>query len=150
MRVMTTNDKGLAAMVALRLDGHPQDKCAAWVESKDRACDREAVRPWLCKRHETVAQRRLDKEAEKGRARREAAREKAAQERPQLQARLEKVEARLQQIDPFLRTDLPADTAMVNVPLAKRLPSDSRIHELAGLHAEAESLRARLERGESR
>ena len=58
---MNIKDEDLAAMVALRLDRTPA-QCAAWIESADRVCGKDAARPWLCKRHEGVAARRCDME----------------------------------------------------------------------------------------
>lgn len=140
---MSITNEGLASMVALRLDGHTPARCAAWIESADRICDREAVRPWLCKRHETVAHRRVGKYVAQEKARAEKARQKAKEERPALQERLARVEAKLDRLDPF-RSGYRPDRAAACAPLSKRLPSDSRIAELARLHREADHLRGRL------
>lgn len=134
----TTLDRGLALTVALRLDS-PHEQCAAWIESADRVCGRDAIRPWLCKRHETVAKRRLEKEVAQEKAQAEKARQRAEKQRPAREARLARIDARLDQIDPF-RTDGKADTAATCAPLSQRLPSDTRIAELARLHRERDAL----------
>lgn len=132
--------RALASMVAVRLDGHDPAVCAAWIDSQDRICARPAVAPWLCKRHETVARRKLEKEATRDRelAAKHAARQEAL--RPAREARLAWIEARLHRLDP----PVDFDHGMVNLPLSKRLPSDARIHELAELHREAAALRRDL------
>ena len=134
----TTLDRGLALTVALRLDS-PHEQCAAWIESADRVCGRDAIRPWLCKRHETVAKRRLEKEVAQEKAQAEKARQRAEKQLPAREARLARIDARLDQIDPF-RADGNADTAAMCAPLSQRLPSDTRIAELARLHRERDAL----------
>ena len=134
----TTLDRGLALTVALRLDS-PHEQCAAWIESADRVCGRDAIRPWLCKRHETVAKRRLEKEVAQEKAQAEKARQRAEKQLPAREARLARIDARLDQIDPF-RADGNADTAAMCAPLSQRLPSDTRITELARLHRERDAL----------
>jgi len=139
---MNIKDEDLAAMVALRLDRTPA-QCAAWIESADRVCGRDAARPWLCKRHETVAARRLTKALADREARAEKSRAAREERRRNDQARLEAVEAQLDRLDPF-RDGTAADRAAACAPLSHRLPSDSRIAKLARLHDEADRLRARL------
>ena len=134
----TTLDRGLALTVALRLDS-PHEQCAAWIESADRVCGRDAIRPRLCKRHETVAKRRLEKEVAQEKAQAEKARQRAEKQLPAREARLARIDARLDQIDPF-RADGNADTAAMCAPLSQRLPSDTRIAELARLHRERDAL----------
>lgn len=128
--------RALASMVAVRLDGHDPDLCAAWIDSADRICGRPAVAPWLCKRHETVARRKLEKEVARDRARRERAAAEAERLRPKREARLAWIEARLHRLDP----PVDFDHGMVNLPLSKRLPSDARIHELSELYRERDDL----------
>lgn len=140
---MQLTNEALALTVALRLDSHDPARCAAWMDAADRVCDRDAVRPWLCKRHETVAHRRADKLIAEATERAEKARQKREKERPALRERLARVEAKLDRLDP-LRSDDRPDRAAACAPLSQRLPSDSRIAELARLHREADRLRARL------
>ena len=59
---------------------------------------------------------------------------------PKLRARLAKVEARIRQLDPPSR----GDGAVVNVPLARRMPTDNQIAELARLVHERDRLRAEV------
>lgn len=140
---MQLTNEALALTVALRLDSHDPARCAAWMDAADRVCDRDAVRPWLCKRHETVAHRRADKLIAEATERAEKARQKREKERPALRERLARVEAKLNRLDPLRSGDRP-DRAAACAPLSQRLPSDSRIAELARLHDEADRLRARL------
>lgn len=137
----TTRDKARAMTLALRLDG-PETVCAAWIDSRDAQCGKPAE-AWLCKRHTTVGEKRLAVKLERDRARMEKVAAERERTRPRDEARLARIEARLDQIDPDRRDDRK-DMAAVNLPLAKRLPSDTRIHELATLHREAEKLRERL------
>lgn len=140
---MQLTNEALALTVALRLDSHDPARCAAWMEAADRVCNRDAARPWLCKRHETVAHRRAGKLIAEATERAEKARQKREEERPALRERLARVEAKLDRLDPFRSEDRP-DRAAACAPLSKRLPSDSRISELARLHEEAARLRDRL------
>ena len=145
MSIPTTTDRTLAATVALRLDTRPHDRCAAWIESADRVCGKpSAAHPWLCARHATVAKRRLAKEAAKDEARADRYRAEQERMRPAREARLAAVEARLRQIDPILRDGPGGDRAAQHAPLAQRLPSDTRIGELARLHKQAAGLRRDL------
>lgn len=139
----TKNDEALALMVALRIDSRDPARCAAWMDAADRVCERDAVAPWLCKRHETVARRRWAKLREDAAEKAEKARRKREEERPALTARLEAIEARIARLDPLSGTDRP-DRAAACAPLSQRLPSDARIAELARLHREAERLRSQL------
>lgn len=140
---MQLTDERLALVVALRLDGHAPQRCAAWMDAADRVCDREAVRPWLCRRHETVAKRRAVKLVAEETARAEKARRRAEEEAPALRERLAQIEAELDRIDPLRNGDRP-DPAAVCAPLAQRLPSGARIAKLARLHRQADELRSRL------
>lgn len=139
---MQLTDEALALTVALRLDSHDPARCAAWMDAADRVCDRDAVRPWLCKRHETVAHRRAAKLIAEATERAEKARQKR-EERPALRECLARVEAELDRLDPF-RSGGRADRAAACAPLSHRLPSDTRIAKLARLHDEADRLRTRL------
>lgn len=143
---MQLTNEALALTVALRLDSHDPARCAAWMDAADRVCDREAVRPWLCKRHETVAHRRADKLIAEATERAEKARQKREKERPALRDRLARVETKLDRLDPLRSNDRPdrPDRAAACAPLSQRLPSDSRIAELARLHKEADALWRRL------
>ena len=129
----------LAGYVALRVDG-PDGECPAWIESADRRCGKPATVGLLCKRHHTIALKRLARDINKAAA--ENAKHRAAREvaLPKYRVRLAQVEARINQLDPPMRRD----GAIVNMPLHKRMPTDNQISELARLHAEREQLRRRL------
>lgn len=131
-------------LVLGRLDLRDPHVCGAWIESADRTCGRPG-RDWLCPRHVKVAQRVLDRRRAKDAIKADRARMAAESARPSRLAALARIEARLDAIDP-MRRDARADGAIVNVPIAKRLPSDTRIAELARLHRERDRLRALLGR----
>lgn len=130
----------LASMVALRYADRDPHFCAAWIESADRVCGKPGE-SWMCPRHEKVARARLLKAIEKDRADRVKAEAERERMRPKWEADLERVEARLGQLDPPMR---PFDHGEQNMPLRKRIPSDARIHEMAGLHKQRDYLRMRL------
>lgn len=128
-------------MVVLRIED-PTGTCQAWVDSRDALCGKPAD-DIVCATHLRVAVTRHAKRRDKDRA--IAARRAAEAEalRPKRQADLARIEARLNAIDPFRRDDR-GDGAVVNMPLAKRMPSDARISKLAHLHAERDRLRSLL------
>lgn len=131
----------LASFVVLgRVVDRPTDVCGAWVDSADRTCGKPAAEPWLCRRHVTVATKRADAYTARESARRERAEARRLERAPKLRARLAKVEARIRQLDPPSR----GDGAVVNVPLARRMPTDNQIAELARLVHERDRLRAEV------
>ena len=135
----------LASFVILgRVDDRPTDVCGAWIDSADRTCGKPAAEPWLCRRHVTVATKRADayivREAAREVGRRERAEARRVERAPRLRARLATVEARIRQLDPPSR----GDGAVVNVPLARRMPTDNQIAELARLVHERDRLRAEV------
>ena len=132
----------LASFVVLgRVDDRPTDVCGAWIDSADRTCGKPAAVPWLCRRHVTVAIKRAEAYAAREAARRERADARRVERAPKLRARLATVEARIRQLDPPTRED----GAVVNVPLARRMPTDNQIAELAQLVHERDRLRAAVE-----
>jgi len=131
----------LASFVVLgRVVDRPTDVCAAWIDSADRTCGKPAAVPWLCRRHVTVAIKRADAYAARETVRRERADTRRVERAPKLRARLATVEARIRQLDPPSRDD----GAVVNVPLARRMPTDNQIAELARLVHERDRLRAEV------
>ena len=131
----------LASFVVLgRVDDRPTDVCAAWIDSADRTCGKPAAEPWLCRRHITVATKRADAYVAREVGRRECAEARRVERAPKLRAQLAKVEARIRQLDPPSRDD----GAVVNVPLARRMPTDNQIAELARLVHERDRLRAEV------
>ena len=134
--------EALASFVVLgHVDNRPTDVCAAWIDSADRTCGKPAAVPWLCRRHVTVAIKRAEAYAAREVARRERAEARRIERAPKLRARLATVEARIRQLDPPTRVD----GAVVNVPLARRMPTDNQIAELARLVHERDRLRAEVE-----
>ncbi len=137
--------RSLALQVALRLDTRDPALCAAWLEKADRVCGKPSVQPWLCGRHVAVAQRRQAKERSTEEAQAAAARERAERARPRKEARLAAIDRRLRSIDPLYGGITGgADRAAQHAPLRQRLPSDTRIAELAKLHTERERLESDL------
>ncbi len=131
----------LASFVVLgRVDDRPTDVCGAWIDSADRTCGKPAAVPWLCRRHVTVATKRAEAYAAREAARRERADARRIERAPRLRARLEVVEARIRQLDP----PTCGDGAVVNLPLARRMPTDNQIAELARLVHERDRLRAEV------
>ena len=131
----------LASFVVLgRVVDRPTDVCGAWIDSADRTCGKPAAVPWLCRRHVTVAIKRAEAYAAREVARRERAEAHRLERAPKLRARLATVEARIRQLDPPTRED----GAVVNVPLARRMPTDNQIAELARLVHERDRLRAEV------
>ena len=114
--------------------------CNAWLEQADRRCGKPATLPHLCALHVTVAHRRkraAEKKAAAQAARRAAERAAAI---PSKRDRLRTVEATIARLDP----PTSGDPAVVNLPIARRLPSDATIARLADLHRERERLLAWL------
>ena len=131
----------LASFVILgRVDDRPTDVCGAWIDSADRTCGKPAAVPWLCRRHVTVAIKRAEAYAAREVARRERANARRVERAPKLLARLATVEARIRQLDPPSRDD----GAVINMPLARRMPTDNQIAELAQLVHERDRLRAEV------
>lgn len=133
-----------AALPGVDLDTYPRGCCVAWVESKGSTCGRSATIGRLCRRHHAVAERRLNAAVARvsdDRARAVAAAENA---RPGREAELARIEARLDVLDPFRSASGRGDTAEVNAPLSRRMPSDARISELARLHERRDALRSAL------
>lgn len=135
----------LACVLALRdPTDYPADTCTAWMDSQDRVCGNPTT-THLCPRHETVARRRLEKMVTAERDRLAKAHAKRTAERPKLLLEFVRINLRLERIDPARReTGAETDPAMVNLPLSRRMPSDSRISELAELHTRREQLQQRL------
>lgn len=123
-------------------------RCAAWMGSKQHICGKPRGKcPYLCDLHYRVGKNRQAKRKEKEAARLEKLRADVEAQRPKLEARLATIEKRLDKIDP-LRNVSDRDHedwhAQVNLPLSKRLPSGSRLSELAALHDERDYLLAKL------
>lgn len=134
----------LATFVAAgRVPDQAPGTCIAWMDSADRTCDKPTDN-YLCDRHSKVATNRARREVEKVRADRAKAAARAEGEAPELREQLDRVERRLKAIDPFWSAHSPFDHGELSSPLAKRMPSDTRIAELARLHARRKQLRARL------
>ena len=130
----TALDIALAQTVALRLDDRAG--CPAWMEAADRRCGKPATVGLLCARHHKVAEKRYEKQLASAAAWRERRRDQAAVRLPKAEAELAEVERRYAALDPS-----PAeDGAVVNLSLSKRLPSESRIAQLARLAAWRERL----------
>ena len=131
----------LASFVVLgRVIDRPTDVCGAWIDSADRTCGKPAAVPWLCRRHVTVATKRAEAYIIREADRQERAKTRRIERAPKLRARLATVEARIRQLDPPSRDD----GAVINMPLARRMPTDNQIAELAQLVHERDRLRAEV------
>lgn len=120
----------LASLVALNLAG-PKGKCPAWMEAAERRCSKLATVGLLCQRHHTTALKRAEKVEAANAAFVERRRANATVRLPLAEAELTAVRKRIAALDPTLRED----GAIVNLPLSRRMPSDSRIAELSRLVA---------------
>lgn len=76
---MSNQDQVLASMVAITPPDRWEEKCVAWVESRDTECGKDTQHGFLCSRHTTVAKRRWEKQ----KAKRQAQKQKRAQHRAQ-------------------------------------------------------------------
>ena len=130
---------------ALALSDHyPAGTCWAWMDSADRVCraTEDPATPHLCARHAAVARRRLKawaaKEA-KAVARMDAETERM---RPKAEAEMVTLRRRIAQLNQPSR----ADGAVVNMPLAKRMPTVAQITELAAAWERLRRLEARFGR----
>jgi hypothetical protein len=123
---VTTISPALVATLALR-DDYPDGSCWAWVDSSDRRCAKPGER--LCARHLKVAEARLAKRAAANARFVARRREAGAVRLPVAEAELAAVEAEYAALCP----SSVEDTAVVNLSLARRLPSDARIQRLARL-----------------
>lgn len=117
---ITRHDTSLASHVALRLDDRDPALCAAWMESAERVCGRDADAPWLCSRHRKVAEKRAGKEAAPV-ARADAS--KAAWYADQIAATEERIrrrEAAIERFENYPRPDTSDALAAINAPLKQR------------------------------
>lgn len=147
---MTLDEAILANQVALRLDTwEPSHGCPAWIDSADRQCGRPNTIGYLCKRHHTVAVRRLDAleaKAEKRREEREAYR---AENLPRWRELLDKVGAEIERSDPPRLADRAAYTGHVHKSLRRqqsRLLSDSNVKRMAELWRRHDELTRKIGR----
>ena len=138
-----TIDTTLWTALALS-DHYPTGTCWAWMDPADRVClaDEGQTTPHLCARHAKVARRRLkawaDEEA-KAAARMDAETERM---RPKAEAEMTTLRRRIAQLNPPSHPD----GAVVNMPLAKRMPTVAQITELAAAWERLRRLEARFGR----
>lgn len=94
---ITREHKGLAALVTLPFSNmhlvNTATTCPAWVESRGNQCGRPAAVGLLCKRHDTVARRRLAARVEEENARRERTRSTLLERLPAMRSELSQLEA---------------------------------------------------------
>ena len=143
-----TNPQHLAAMVTLRpellKDGQP---CPAWLEAADRECGKPATHGYLCKRHDTVAQRKLAKELERLKQEQEQRAARRAENLPKWRERLTQVESEMNQLDPPRPNDRAAYTGQVHPSITKKRLnnlSDSKVQKLAALAREHQDLTQKI------
>ena len=141
------DDTHLALLVGTGHDDPAQwsaGACPAWVDSRGERCGKTPTVGWLCKRHDTAANRKAERmtAAEADRAERRAA--EADRLRPKRLARLKTVRAEIARLDPPPPTTDRAALDQGGRALRgyrTRLTPD-RIARLADLHQE----RVELER----
>ena len=115
----TKNEAALASHVVLRLDRDP-DLCGAWMDSADRVCDKPAATPWLCGRHQKIAEKRAGKAAEPV-ARAEASKaDWYADQIAATEARIARREAAIERFEIMPRPDTSDARAAINAPLKQR------------------------------
>lgn len=133
---MTATPEVLASLLAITpRDRWPSQRCVAWVERGERNCGKHAI-DHLCTMHQAVATRKwermvIEKEQELAdyRAKRELRRAAAIVER-------DKVQARIDRLDPPDDTDLAAVTGAVHRRIERRKMqrlNDRKVSELARL-----------------
>lgn len=141
------NERQLAAFVTLRdPDDYPAGTCVAWMDSANRVCGKHAD-GYLCRKHRTVAELRVEKERERLRAKKaRGADHDAKHARAQrLLDELGRVEARLTRLDPtWNQAPQRLDHGVLNTPLRRRIPTETRIAEMAALHARRNTIRRDL------
>lgn len=128
----------LARLVALPHSALPDVGCVAWMEAADRRCSKDRTEGYLCKRHHTVALKRVPKalaKIEQDEARSQAAAERRAERAPKLRERLAKIDAEIAHRTRERTTDM----AVINTPLRTRL-SDSQIARVAQLYRDREAI----------
>lgn len=142
----TKRDRALALMVTVSQDWDTLTDCVAWMDSADRRCAREVETGWLCKRHVTVAERKLAKAIERDaaeKAKRAAAR---AGKLPGWRAELAEVEAEMARRDPAPPTTDRAAYGGVGCSTTaryqKRIFRDSNVEAMGRLVRRAEELRS--------
>lgn len=109
----------LASRVALRLD-RPADTCAAWMESAERLCDNPAAVPWLCPRHQKVAEKRAGKAAEPVARADDSKAEWYADQIAATERRIERRQRAVERWENYPRTDTSDALAAINAPLKQR------------------------------
>lgn len=148
MTALTERDRALAMQVALRLDDWTAAQgCPAWIDSADRQCGRPPAEGYLCRRHHTVAVRRLEKDQ----ARRQAAAEKRAAHRaanlPAWRAELARVEAEIERRDRPVVADRAAVGGVVHPSIRKRqlaALSDTNVKRMAELYRRHDELTRKI------
>ena len=115
----TRNDAALASHVALRLDRDP-DLCAAWMDSADRACEKPAAVPWLCSRHQKVAEKRRDKASAPTVRADQSKVDWYADQIAATEDRIARREAAIERFENMPRADTSDARAAINAPLKQR------------------------------
>ena len=115
----TANDAALASRVALRLDSDP-DLCAAWMDSADRVCEKPAAMPWLCPRHQKVAEKRAGKANAPTARADESKADWYADQIAATEARIARREAAIERWENRPRVDARDARAAINAPLKQR------------------------------
>ena len=154
MTAPTSRERLLAAQVTLTVDHiNAATTCPAWVESKGSKCLKPATTGMLCKRHHTVAERRLVIAVKKRQEQELKAAKKATEAAPRKRARLAELEARIAALN--AKAGTPPEMAAVGGDIHRSIARkrdaamDQTVAlgvELTRLHREADRLRNDLER----
>jgi len=84
------------------------DGCAAWVDSRDEQCGKPRAEGYLCARHHTVAERRLEKKKQAAEKREQQRQERLDKHGDKWRAQLARVEAELERRTGMQTTDRAA------------------------------------------
>ena len=115
----TKSEAALASHVALRLDREP-DRCAAWMDSADRVCEKPATVPWLCPRHQKIAEKRAGKANAPTVRADESKADWYADQIAATEARIARREAAIARFENMPRVDARDARAAINAPLKQR------------------------------
>ena len=115
----TKSDAALASHVALRLDRDP-DLCAAWMDAADRVCEKPAAVPWLCSRHQKVAEKRAGKANAPTVRADESKADWYADQIAATEARIARRKAAIERWENRPRVDARDARAAINAPLKQR------------------------------
>lgn len=145
---------GLYQILAVS-DHCPEGTCWAWMDSAERVCGKPEAVEHLCQRHELVALARIEKRRQKLAEQAERRRERAVRNLGANRAKLanlltdlERIERRMNQLDPPPPTTDPAAWGGVgnsaSARYRKRVTDDRVISEMVELYKRRDWVQARM------